>query len=318
MASGLPDTNVLSVQAIQDGTVVSYIHVCAAALLAYDYALTLPQEVALIWPSRLSAVKVLFFLTRYLAVGDLSMLLYLQFASAPSEDECRCVWTVSGWMIIWGVGIGLIIQAVRTWAVWDCGRSVGIILAVTFLGTAGVDCYAFAKFTSSLIFTPMRDVSSVFTRGCLVTGGSHILLTDCAVVVFYDTSSPSSSTLINTLYRDGILFYVYLFGISLANLIVMATARDSLTNVLPALQRTLYSILSSRILLNIRKAAHAKSESDGGASVSRGAQSRADATTQIEFRAMPETLSGEMETGSLGNGDLGSSPRAGGGGPGAA
>lgn len=42
----------------------------------YDFLLSFPDEVNLIWPSRWNLIKVLFFLTRYLPFLDISLVLF--------------------------------------------------------------------------------------------------------------------------------------------------------------------------------------------------------------------------------------------------
>jgi len=56
------------------------------------------------------------------------------------------------------------------------------------------------------------------------------------------------------LYRDGVLFYFYLLGFSIVNLLVIITAPRDLADILATLQRVLHSSLSARVLMNLRDA----------------------------------------------------------------
>ncbi|THH18065.1 hypothetical protein EW146_g2864 [Bondarzewia mesenterica] len=66
----------------------------------------------------------------------------------------------------------------------------------------------------------------------------------------------SNSPLIISLYRDGIMYYIYLFVLSVINVTVLLTAPREYANLLSLLQRVLHSVLSSRILLHLRQAAN--------------------------------------------------------------
>ncbi|KIJ22641.1 hypothetical protein M422DRAFT_276896 [Sphaerobolus stellatus SS14] len=65
----------------------------------------------------------------------------------------------------------------------------------------------------------------------------------------------TNSTLVSVLYRDGILNYIYLCILSIINVTVLLTAPHGYSTFLTALQRTLHSILSARILLHLREVA---------------------------------------------------------------
>lgn len=45
-------------------------------LQAYDYLLTFSRELALVWPTEWNLIKVLFFLTRYTPLVDVTIVLY--------------------------------------------------------------------------------------------------------------------------------------------------------------------------------------------------------------------------------------------------
>ncbi|ETW82318.1 hypothetical protein HETIRDRAFT_317857 [Heterobasidion irregulare TC 32-1] len=65
---------------------------------------------------------------------------------------------------------------------------------------------------------------------------------------------------INIDHSPGFLLYIYLFAVSLANLVIVLVAPAAYTNLLASVQRVLYAILPSRILLNLRQASRVNEE----------------------------------------------------------
>ncbi|RXW17980.1 hypothetical protein EST38_g7880 [Candolleomyces aberdarensis] len=56
--------------------ITKYVNVANFVILVVDYLATLPSEISLMWSSKWSAAKVLFFLTRYLALIDVPTGIY--------------------------------------------------------------------------------------------------------------------------------------------------------------------------------------------------------------------------------------------------
>jgi len=63
-----------------------------------------------------------------------------------------------------------------------------------------------------------------------------------------------SSGLITVIYRDGLLFYLCLFAFSAGNVIVLILVPPQYANVITTPQRAMHSIVSARLLLNLREA----------------------------------------------------------------
>ncbi|THH18664.1 hypothetical protein EW146_g2359 [Bondarzewia mesenterica] len=258
-------TNIVSVCMVSP----AYFHVCAATILLYDYALTFEQEVKYVWNSPFGAAKIMFFITRYSVVIDLTVILYYQFMKDASSYECSLIFNITGWLIVWGLALSQLLIILRTWALWTCDKRIGVGLAILLAAIQAVDCFTFAKFLSSLTFVPMSSIFPHLKRGCVVSGGSEILIVDCVLLAFFDTViviltlinglrhqhvPRSNSKLIDTLYRDG-EYFANVVSITLTNVIIIFTAPSEYTNMLASIQRVMYSILPSRILLSIRQAA---------------------------------------------------------------
>ncbi|GJE95972.1 hypothetical protein PsYK624_121650 [Phanerochaete sordida] len=71
-------------------------------------------------------------------------------------------------------------------------------------------------------------------------------------VAVRDYRFSKDSGLFRTVFRDGTIFYLYLFAFSAANVIVVLTTPAGLINLLSISERMVHSILTSRIILSLR------------------------------------------------------------------
>jgi len=255
----------ISIATLEWMRIETYTNVAAATILAYDCVLTLHTEATLIWPSKFNFVKALFFLTRYMAFIDVSIVLYYQLTPRIDITSCNLAYSISGWFIIVGIIIAEMILIVRTWAIWGMKKMVAFGLGIFFLIACIPALVIEAIFLKSIEFSPLSDPR---TPGCLVVAGSPILGIDFIIIIVFETlvlaltlvkgvqyfRVSSSHTFLSILYRDGILFYVYLLAISATNLIVILATPRGLSSTLALIQRVLHSCFSSRLLINLRRA----------------------------------------------------------------
>jgi len=157
-------------------------------------------------------------------------------------------------------------MCVRTWALWRRDFRVGVVLATMMTVTFVAQCMVIVKFNSSLIIEPPPFKGY---RGCFLVGASSLLeytyvmwlIVDAVVLALIATSAfkayklGDTSRLLNVVHRDGIMFYVYLLVFSIANVIFINVVPGELRAILSPLDGILYSVFTSRIILNIRAAA---------------------------------------------------------------
>jgi len=244
---------------------MDYMLVSAVAAFIYDYILVLHLEIRLIWFSRWSYTKVFYLIIRYIPFISLVLALHNQMSLDPSLKTCKRTYPVEIWLTLLEVTFVEIVLCIRTWAVWNRSRIIGIGLAILIFGDLIVQCFLVNKFVVSMEYSPALYPGF---RGCFVTHANRALWTnytlltivDAVVLVLmgisafrsYRRSNISKLTLI--VHRDGILFYIYLLGISIANVVTTATFPLDLMILLSPLGSALYALLTTRIVLNIRDA----------------------------------------------------------------
>lgn len=241
--------------------------VSAFALLIYDYALTLHLEIKYIWISRWNYTKVLFLLTRYLTIVIIFILLYNQTFLHDSAGTCRTTWSFIAWLMIIKNALAESILCIRTWAIWDRHKSVGILLVIAMLAYVAVQFSFETKVIHSLqIATPLY---SGF-RGCFLTGATRMLwvqfaslfvielvvLTLMLISAFRLYRTGRTSELSFVIHRDGIMFYVYLLFLSGVNLIIIIKAPLDIIDLMIPMEVVLHTVFTTRIVLNIRSTAN--------------------------------------------------------------
>ncbi|ETW74786.1 hypothetical protein HETIRDRAFT_220901, partial [Heterobasidion irregulare TC 32-1] len=258
----------------------------------YDVLLTFDAEVNYIWWSKWSWVKVLFFLTRYSALVEAIITIYLQSSTEMTPSSCSTLFSVTGckrrynalygyhahlvigWcfqgMFMFGAAAAEAIIMLRTWAIWDRNQFVAYILGITFVGTFIPACFFVHRFLISLQFVPMAELGTLSDgRGCFITQSNHVVTGAYVCLIAFDSvvvalslykayelgySHLSRSKLLQTLYRDGTLYYIVLLACSVISIAVILAVNLEFVILLVTMQRVLYAVLSSRILLHIRQA----------------------------------------------------------------
>ncbi|KAF7361215.1 hypothetical protein MSAN_01153600 [Mycena sanguinolenta] len=233
---------------------------CACAtILIYDLACTLDQEILYVWPRPWSMSTALFILNRYLPFVDTFLSLSAKFTRI-SPEECLMRNETVAWLSVIGILLSEGILMLRTYAIWERNRNVLIFLCALALGVA----------VPGIAFTHMETKSLQYVRsgpevlGCtlahagtaLIFAYLLIMISETAIAILtavkaYRDLRRSRIPWILKLYRDGMLFYVYLLLISIANVMVPIMAPSMYANWLGTPQRVLHSVLCSRVLLLI-------------------------------------------------------------------
>jgi len=248
----------------QNLEIVGFFDLASATLILYNYVLTLRDEIEYFWGVKWTGVTLLFFATRYLPFIDVGIFLTHQILDSPSPHLCSVLDHINGWSFMIGITVADIILMVRTWAIWNRTPRIAGVLVVIFLATFIPMYYCLYLFLNSVQFA--RDPLKEFT-GCFISSASPILFGSYALLMAFETiiftmtlvkawrsHKNVQSTLLRTLYRDGLLFYFYLMAISILNVLVLIFAPREMANMLAFMHRTLHALLSGSILINLRRA----------------------------------------------------------------
>jgi len=247
--------------------IIDYVYVTVATILYYEYIITLRLEVSLIWCSpRGYYTKALFLLARYLPLIQTSMMIFNQLVPNLSVHQCANIYPLCSWMIVIGMNLAQIILAIRTWAVWSRNTRIGIGLIILLSGTFIPQFIFLHRFTKSFKFIP--SPYSGF-RGCFFSRATHsardiwvewatLVITEGVIFILMMISAGKTwkfygnNKLLKVAHRDGILFYVYILGVTILNLVVVTVLPLEITTITSPLGYTLYSVLAIRIVFNLK------------------------------------------------------------------
>ncbi|XP_006460424.1 hypothetical protein AGABI2DRAFT_68163, partial [Agaricus bisporus var. bisporus H97] len=231
----------------------------------FDYILTVHHEIEYIWESKWNLVKILFLLTRYLPFIDCVVVFIRKFArTIPTTNCCAVAYQYSACFLP-HIGISraegiIVLLTIRAWAVWEKDRRLTIMLAIFFASFCVVEWVMMGLFLKPL--EPLQ-------RPWIVCGTLHInqLLSACWVVLMvYDAAifsliavqawrtfrSWGDVPLTRIIYHDGIIYFAYLFCLSLLNVVIILKFPKQYVNLLSLLERVVHSVLTCRIILHIR------------------------------------------------------------------
>ncbi|EDR00568.1 uncharacterized protein LACBIDRAFT_313218 [Laccaria bicolor S238N-H82] len=203
---------------------VTYFNVSAAAMLVYDYFLTLGMEVDLVWLSAWGPMKVLFIVQRYLPFIDAATFsLINQLLTTINPSVCKKIANAQAVLSVTGCILSELILTLRVWAVWKRSKFLGIALSILLLATAAA-CYVFTGLFQHGLKLSNRPYPEF--QGCFITGTNRLLYVDWLALMVYDSlllilmiipgitayREQGNEGLHAVVYRDGVVFYVYLFG----------------------------------------------------------------------------------------------------------
>ncbi|KLO12048.1 hypothetical protein SCHPADRAFT_941539 [Schizopora paradoxa] len=242
------------------------LNAASITLFAYDTLLNLGDEVTLIWRKRWNIGTVMYLATRYLVLVDITSMLVYLFHDDLRPQTCHTVYSLSTYFAFGGIILAEIILATRTYALWRRSRIILAILLVVHVGTDAPDAWITYNSVNALKFSPspvptlIPCLPSVPKTKIFIPFVNlmvqEALMTSLAFLAAVNHWRHTNSPLIKTLYKDGTLYFVCLLTISTANVIIFSVRSLNIYyDLLVELQRVLHSILSARLILNMRKVA---------------------------------------------------------------
>ncbi|KAG7442165.1 uncharacterized protein BT62DRAFT_447040 [Guyanagaster necrorhizus] len=191
--------------------------VASCMLLVYDWACTLDREVDYVWSHPLSFSAMLFFLNRYLPFVDAFISMSLSFTQ-NSPEKCVRHFKVITWFTVVGILLCEVILMLRTYAIWERKRSVMIGFIILILVVA-VPSFVFTGLELSSLIYRKAEIGCRLIHASPIIMGAYLLLLLCETVIAVlmlikaiRHLRPPYSPWVAKLYRDGLLFYLYLLG----------------------------------------------------------------------------------------------------------
>ncbi|KLO16853.1 hypothetical protein SCHPADRAFT_195431 [Schizopora paradoxa] len=246
--------------------VAKYFNVASAVILVFDTLENFSDEVELIWNQRWSVGKALYIASRYLVFVDVSLMLIYLFDSRLETKACHRVYITTTYFSFIGACIAELVLLIRVYAIWKQSAIVlailcfmSLVFVITSILNLNIhDDFRTLKFFDSPVpsiipcFRPRIEIRAFIDFGCLVLLDLTIVIfTAWGAVTYWKENA--SSPLMSTFYRDGVLYFICLFALSLANVVDFIVGDTPQQGTLLELQRVIHSVISARIILNLRK-----------------------------------------------------------------
>jgi len=256
--------------------------VASATILVYDYILMLRHETRFVWPqSNRKLGKWLYLATRYLGLFSNILSLVGECKSTPSlilpvislrrlgnfddglsAHTCTVIQLSANGMLLTGIGVAQVILYIRTYVMCGPSPHIKYLLISMFLVlfVSGITGYVFSSRLTYVSVT--LDIVPVCFGGGQTTqiavGYGLVCLSELVVVVLTtykcvkDAGFENPNTILFVLYRDGILFFLCLFAVSLFNTVASSSLLGAPTL---QLQSVFHTVLTSRVILHLHIAA---------------------------------------------------------------
>ncbi|KAH7884934.1 hypothetical protein F5I97DRAFT_1928348 [Phlebopus sp. FC_14] len=262
--------------------------VTPAALWLQDYLLTLDDEVQFMTTAkeRWRLARLLFVITRYLPIVDLSMTLYVVSLDATeaykvstrekkravhhlSEEQCYPLFCASGVTFLVTILASEGLLFIRTWVLWHDSRRIRlfiaimfgclVVLTVVFLACAFVSLKPYSAPSLYMSDCLSLDMNPFDTLGLVVF--AIFELTICFLTAYRairHCRSVPVPKLLKALCQGNLVYTVALLLTTVANLYVLLNVRwKNQSASLNQMQLVLHSVLASRILFGLRSTDHA-------------------------------------------------------------
>ncbi|KAG1813557.1 uncharacterized protein BJ212DRAFT_1482457 [Suillus subaureus] len=253
-----------------------YFTVGAMAAVIFDYCLTIPQEVQLIWGTKWGVIRVTFTLTRYATLMGTAMTTYSAVTDRSKYKSCAIFDDVSYTSHLMSIIAAEGLLIFRTFAFWHRNKKILVWLLVlaafTILGAVGV----------SEIVKILHLADSPGNRGgCMFENGKSSAIQYVFLIIYelvlmiltlykrFNFYKGVRGRLVSTIYCDGMIYMTCIIMVSITNIFVVLAFPHDYTAIMDALvnslipqvftltslrpQLVIHGVLASRILFNLRQ-----------------------------------------------------------------
>jgi len=247
--------------------ITRYFDVAIFTVFVADFLHTLPTEINSIWAAPWSIVKVLYLISRYTPFFDGPGEIAIISLPLPSSEVCSHLLRAEIWSSGLGEACSLLLLVYRAYALVGRSRFFAILLSILALGMVAVTL-SVASLTQGNIL-PTGNVPDIFPKCSVGEAGvvtNRLILAVPIVTIIYETIlfgvvywakiktyKQDDNWLMRKIYRDAFMYYLFLLVVAVASLILWFTTSGSVREMSSSLPRYISSIISSRIILNIRQ-----------------------------------------------------------------
>ncbi|TDL18500.1 hypothetical protein BD410DRAFT_900816 [Rickenella mellea] len=256
---------------VRDSQTVDRSGVAAIACLVYDIFITIDQEVDYVWKSRWTIPKYLYLWARYFA-------LFIQIVATAEQTSTQVTNKVcAGWAYFEGItgqmlvmGIELLLM-LRVWALYKRDRRMLYILVALYIAEVTANTVILGMALPGL--TSVAPLRTLFPpgfplSGCLPTSVPKFFFSYWIPTLVFEgilfilmfinfvrlAREHTPMPLLKRFFRDGTVYYAVIFAALLVQVLLYELVNSALSEVAIGWQLTMFSIMGSRLVLNLRAA----------------------------------------------------------------
>ncbi|KIJ12972.1 hypothetical protein PAXINDRAFT_14187 [Paxillus involutus ATCC 200175] len=230
----------------------------------FDYFYQLEDELMLIWSrGGWSIGKALFMPTRYIPFIIIPFMLFSSFAVNVGAHTCKTVLCVLVVLETIAITLSQVIFGLRAKATTFSLNLLAVPL--TFAAQAYVTAVVCILHSFLPSVTYGRHPLPI-NSGCYKTGGSSIDFATYVVIMLADAVTTTltvyrayrhfrhtPNALVQNMTRDGVLYCVSVFSMSIANVLIMLLVPPQYTDIITVYQTVMHTMLATRMQLHLRK-----------------------------------------------------------------
>jgi len=209
-----------------------------AVLLLYDHMITFADEVEFIWSAQWSLPKALFLFVRYAVPIAIFITLHQMSGLSHvvlSDMFCKIWFGTSTFLGMTTIAISNFLVLLRLWVIWDRNtmlmRWTTFCFVVTQLANAACALAALFHIIPNSVFNTELHMCILLARSNAVllwAPGVFFEMVIFTTACWNALERPRDSHIANALYRDGFYYFIILFTLRIANLVIAAAAPLSL------------------------------------------------------------------------------------------
>ncbi|KAM5541806.1 hypothetical protein V8D89_004535 [Ganoderma adspersum] len=267
-----------------------HIQVAAFTVSMVEMIATLPDEIELIWPTKMSAMKFVYLVNKYSILCDIAFMILVEFSShtsqvcinvhlhrdhrSPVPQACDTYFKLLTYWYITATLFSEFILLARSWALWACDRLMlynTIFIACMMVPHTYYVAYDMlrintANFTANGLIIHLFGCMPAIDDQQVWPAFTYLICAETMIVLitllkrYVDRSwltdqHAYSNLMLRTLYRDGTCFWAIVLAFSAINMTMLFCAPRELSYSMQMGLRTVHSALCTRVLLNLRKVA---------------------------------------------------------------
>ncbi|KAJ6553010.1 hypothetical protein B0H19DRAFT_1155470 [Mycena capillaripes] len=250
------------VTALNDYAAVRYTNIAFLAWMVFDHAITFEAEVARIWTLQWRLPKVLFLINRYVVPPMLIFDGLVPVIFDLPESLCTFIAKWTAWPTILSLATVEIILMLRVFAISGHRKAIRHFL----IGLFTCEMIAWVTVSSIIMHETTGVPGGSLFPGCLFSAPKYFYAAWIPPVVFestiviitlyyltaYEWSRKINVTL-RVLARDSMIYFLIMFSVLIANLLIARFGRDFLGSLFIAPSSVIACVGAARMMMNLRE-----------------------------------------------------------------